>query len=202
MEKRSSVKDVQSYIELNFLSKETLYKGLDELVSWIEEVGDFIIPIARRGIRTLQLSSQSKKLFENDRIIYFEALKLHTHEDDLKNKEIILFDESIGSGRTIMSIKEKLKRFSAKHKLNLKIKTSSLLIRNNSNYRPDCYLQDFLLTYDEYNYFSRKISEEIFLLGKPLDIDHLIFNISLYNEDISRFRSYIKENYHSTRLRH
>lgn len=203
MEKNKDFIIDPSFENIPFLSKETLIQGLNELISIISAKGDYIVPIARRGIRTLQLSPKSKELFNDDRIIYIEALKLHAHEDSLKNKRIILFDESIGTGKTIKNYKKDLEAFSKINKLNLKIKTSSLLIRNNSKYRPRYYLQDFLLTYDEYEYFSNKLIEEIFALGKPLDVDHLILDIALdrkyYNDFVitilNKFKG--KELWHS-----
>src|SRR5271157_4850935 len=99
-----------------------LVEQIDLLIKKITQKYCIIAPIARKGIRVLELSNLSNDLFDEGRILYFDSIKYHA--EDLAGKMIVLFDESSRTGNSIFNSKKELENFSKMNNLNLKIKTS------------------------------------------------------------------------------
>ena len=179
----------------------SIEEGLDELLGKIKGA-DFIIPIARRGIRILELRPSSQELFDKGKVLFYDAVKFHARE--LKNKKLILFDESVNTGGTLNRLREDLRRFSVKNGLNFekKIFTAALLVNRDAKYYPDYYSKKLLLSNNLYDYLSDELHYKILSTGKPMDVDHLIVKIRLPEKLIPDFISILQRIYHARELGH
>lgn len=95
-----------------------IVERLDYLLKDIVNEYDIIAPIARRGIRVLELSSYADSLFDSEKVLYYSSIRFHAKE--LRNKKIVLFDESVRTGGSLTERKANLVRFSREKKLGLK----------------------------------------------------------------------------------
>jgi hypothetical protein len=182
-------------------SEYSIEEGLDELLSKIKGA-DFIIPIARRGIRILELSPTSQELFDKGKVLFYDAVKFHARE--LKSKRLILFDESVNTGGHLNRLRRNLRQFSFENDLNFdkRIFTAALLVNRDAKYYPDYYSKKLLLSNNLYDYLSDELHYKILSTGKPMDVDHLIVKIRLQENLIPAFISILHSIYHARELGH
>lgn len=175
--------------------------ALDSLVKTLASRADYIIPIARRGIRVLELSSESDNLFKKGKILIYDSVKFHARE--LKNKRIILFDEGAYSGRSLLNAKRELRDLSNKMNLNFtdKISTMSLVVNaDNVKKYPDHY--SLLVNSDIYDYISQTLDYMILSSGKPMDVDHLIVRVRIPEKEMPRFFEILRDEFHAIEPSH
>jgi hypoxanthine phosphoribosyltransferase len=173
---------------------------LDSLVKKIQNAGDIIIPIQRRGIRVLELSSFSQQLFDKRKLLFYDALPYHIKE--MVNNRLILFDDGVNTGNTLNECRTKLFSLCEKKKIKIKgrIKTAALLINKNAEEKPD--FKGIILPSDLYDYYSHEISYRILSTGKPLDVDHLIIKIEIPNKNEEAFFNLIQNKFEAAELSH
>ncbi len=164
-----------------------IIKKLDDLLDSFLDNECIIAPIARKGIRVLELSEKSQDLFEKGRILYFDSLKYHLLE--LRGKRIILFDESARSGVSLLNSKTELITLSKRQSLGLKVETAALLVNTQSqcNTQPQHFLKELECNQDKYDLLSDELMYHILSSGKPLDVDHLILAIRIN----TKFKNYL-----------
>ena len=179
----------------------SIEEGLDELLGKIKGA-DFIIPIARRGIRILELRPSYQELFDKGKVLFYDAVKFHARE--LKNKKLILFDESVNTGGNLNRLRRNLRQFSFENGLNFdkRIFTAALLVNRDAKYYPDYYSKKLLLSNNLYDYLSDELHYKILSTGKPMDVDHLIVKIRLPEKLIPDFISILQRIYHARELGH
>jgi len=160
-------------------------EGLGELIEILDKKGNLIVPIARRGIRTLELSPLSKGLFNKGMILFYDSIKFHINDlKEKKIKKIILFDESVNTGKTLIRFKNAIEQLSNKNKLNLddKIFTAALLVNQDAKKYPYYYRKKLCVNADLFDRLGEKLHYEILSTGKPMDVDHIIAKIEFPKE--------------------
>jgi hypothetical protein len=173
-----------------------ILKSLDSFVYSMRERGYYIIPIARRGIRVLELSRYSEELFKEGRIIFYDAIKFYTHK--LRNKKMVLFDEGVYSGLSLFRHRTELEElFHNKLKSNNKIITASLVVNKDKvNIFPDDY--QLVVRSDHYDHISQELDYKILSNGKPMDVDHLICRVGFKdNSNLDNIRDILVDVFHA-----
>ena len=168
-----------------------LVDRLNALLDRIKDRADIIVPIERKGIKVLELSKYADTLFSEQRILYYNSVFFHAQE--LRNKRIVLFDESVNTGRSLADRLNDLKKLSIKKKLGLDIKTAALLVNETVTTRPNIYLKDLVCDQVLYDYLSDELIFNILSSGKPLDVDHPIVTIQTSEEDPSKLNECLNE---------
>jgi hypoxanthine phosphoribosyltransferase len=171
-----------------------LREALDSLVRNRISRADIVIPIARRGIRVLELSSYADKL--DGKILIYDSVRFHLRE--LKDKTVVLFDEGVYSGRTLLKAKRELRDLSNKLNLNFsdKISTTSLIVNADKVQRyPDYY--SLSVNSDIYDYISQTLDYMILSSGKPMDVDHLIAKIRIPENEMLNFFGTLKKEFYA-----
>jgi hypothetical protein len=177
-----------------------IVERLDYLLKDIIDKYDIIAPIARKGIRVLELSSHADSLFDNEKVLYYSSIRFHVKE--LRNKKIVLFDESVRTGGSLTERKDDLMLFSMKKKLGLKIETAALLVHNHVKELPRYYLNDLVCDNNLYDILSDELSYKILSTGRPLDVDHPIISIKLPQEVIPDLLQHLNKIAHTEELGH
>jgi len=175
---------------------------LDSLVDLVlnKHQADIIVPIERKGIRVLELSKYAGDLFDHQKVLYFSSLAFHAKE--IKNKRIVLFDESVRTGKSLGQKFSQLELLSVKKNLNLRIKTAALLINDRVENKPDIRLDDMIFDQNLYNILSNELIFKILSTGKPLDVDHPIAKLTIKDEDIPILLNHLKTISYSKELGH
>lgn len=173
----------------------TTIASLDSFLQRISKKGDYIVPIARRGIRVLELSQDSIELFNNGRILVYDAVKFCI--DKLKNKKIILFDEGVYSGRSLFNRKREITTLFKNYKID--IITAAFIINSD---KVEIYPDEHQLEVKSefYDYISQELDYKILSSGKPMDVDHLIGRIELEEDDIHNIKNILIDKFHATEL--
>ena len=177
-----------------------IVERLDYLLKDIVNEYDIIAPIARRGIRVLELSSYADSLFDSGKVLYYSSIRFHAKE--LRNKKIVLFDESVRTGGSLTERKSDLVWFSREKKLGLKIDTAALLVNDQVEELPRYYLKDLVCSSNLYDTLSDELSYKILSTGRPLDVDHPIISIKLPQEVIPDLLQHLNTIAHSEELGH
>lgn len=179
-------------------SRTDLVGELDKLIESELLDYDLIVPIARRGVRTLELSSHSDSLFDQGRVLFYDSLRFHSK--DIRGKSIVLFDESVRTGKSLQFNRNDL-RNSLDGKRNLE--TAALLVHDTAEYLPRHYPDDLVCNESLYETFSDDLISLILSDGKPLDIHHPIFRIRIPEEAVPAFLGNLEELFASvTELEH
>ncbi len=157
--------------------KEKLGKFLNTLK--LEDY-DYIVPIPRRGIKTLYLIVLPETI--KKKIKSVENLRLNKIQ--LKNKHILLFDDAIYDGRTFWNMLILFKKYKVKI-------TSATFIASNQYLNPG--ENDFIdfkgiktNSINEYRHWRDKLLHSFFLSPLPFISDQLMFKFTtnITNKDI------------------
>lgn len=168
-----------------------LIERLDSLIADVIDKFDIIAPIARKGIRVLELSKYSSQLFEQGRILYIDFAQFHPLE--LKNKKILLFDESVRTGKSLVRSKNTLDNLSKRKRLGLKVSTAALIILDEVEQLPTFRKDDLIVGHNLYDILSDELSNKILSNGIPFDIDHPIIALRLEEEAISNLLEHLNK---------
>ncbi|MFX0092065.1 MAG: hypothetical protein ACFFBD_09920 [Candidatus Hodarchaeota archaeon] len=171
-----------------------LIKNLNDLLEKLKVNYDIIAPIARKGIRVLELSEHAESLFQEERVLYSSALNLHAEE--LERKKIVLYDESVRTGKTLARDKKELRKLPI---LFRKIHTATSLLHFDVKHRPDIS-PEYKVRDNYYTILLEEYVSRILSSGKPLDVDHLNILLELPNAD--DFLDFLREKYGLVELEH
>lgn len=166
-----------------------LVDRLDSLLNDVINKYDIIAPIARKGIRVLELSTYADTLFNRGKVLYADYAQFHPKE--LKNKKILLFDESVRSGKSLIKSKMKLDTLSQEKKLGLIVDTAALIILDQVRDLPLHYKKDLVCDHNLYDILSDELSDKILSRGIPFDIDHPIITLEIPDEKITDLSKYL-----------
>jgi hypothetical protein len=141
---------------------------------------DGIAPIARRGFALLNLLKDDLPLL-NDLLINAESLC----PEQAKNKYILVFDDTVKSGRKLNEVAKMLRNKGANVEKVVFVVHQACPPEN----RPVKPKFDKYYDVDNEKYIelSRGIIELLLLAGRPLDIDHLEIRLKLSNETVVSF---------------
>ena len=186
-------------IEINISNIEN---GLEYLSSIIEEKADLVIPTARKGVQVLELLPNSRRLFLENKVLFFEAIEYC--REDIKDKRIILFDDSVNSGNTLNLLEKKLKKYSIKHNLGIenKISTMALLVNREARYYPKYYPDWLLVDNRTYDVIFQELNYILLSSGKPMDIDHLVIKLKLKEKNSTEIKDILKKEFFAEELDH
>ncbi|MFW9980244.1 MAG: hypothetical protein ACFFEJ_19330 [Candidatus Thorarchaeota archaeon] len=158
--------------------RDILRASKEFLMDLIDRV-DVLVPIQRKGIRTLQL------LFDDDEIdipiVYKNSLLLELEK--YADKRVLLVDDVVVRGKRLRRDKQCVVEASKKKRVhNLTVLSTALLIhedledQSHIDYLPDMALR---VTDDLIDIFHEYIISETMKLGIPLDVDHPVIILRL-----------------------
>lgn len=163
---------------------EWLFEEIDRANKWlrkkenIQPNRDYIlVPIERKGVRTLQLSEKGKELVKEGKVLYYDCL-FH-HIDEIRNKNVFIFDEAVMTGESLMDKTKRLKNINRHKKLGATIWSVALIIRNDSIFKPSIYPKGYLVSRNQFDKLESRLLYLILAEGYPLDTDHPMITIKI-----------------------
>jgi hypothetical protein len=148
---------------------------------------DYVIPIARKGIRTFQLSSRVSEI--QNKIVFLAAMEIDFSR--FNGKKILIFDETARTGLHFQEIIQNISSYANKEVYKAKrkkqqfkkpvIRTAAIFVHEKCERgnRPEIVPPENILPDYEYDSYASELMGHLLASGKPLDVDHPIVTLEI-----------------------